>query len=115
METTVNPSFQQNLFHTLLYRTFVLEDDSILRPPPLPPYYSASFFSAIKWAKENTPLNVTTMTTAQWYRVLLEKEVTMVEGNDSNMEYIICRAELASPVTDWEASWRRARTKGLGP
>jgi hypothetical protein len=80
----------------------------------MPPYYSASFFSAIKWVKENTPLNVTTMTTAQWYRVLVEKEVTMVEGNDSNMEYIRCRAELASPVTDWEASWRRARIKGLG-
>ena len=38
----------------------------------------------------------------------------MVKGNDSNMEYIMCRAELASPVTDWEASWRRARIKGLG-
>ena len=53
------------------------------------------------------------LTTAQWYRVLLEEEVTMVEGNGS-MEYIKSRAELASPGTDWESSWRRARLKGLG-
>ena len=74
METAVNPSFKQNHFHTLLYRTYVLEDDSITRPQPLPPYYSAAFFSTIKWVKENTPLNVTTITTAQWYRVLHGRE-----------------------------------------
>ena len=38
----------------------------------------------------------------------------MVERNDSSMEYIMSRAELASPGTDWETSWRRARMKGLG-
>ena len=38
----------------------------------------------------------------------------MVEANDSSMEYIMSRAELASPDTDWEVSWRRARLKGMG-
>ena len=114
METAANPSFKQNHYHTLLYRTYVLEDDSITRPPPMPPYYSAAFFSSIKWVKENTPLNVISINTAQWYRVLLEKEVTMVEMNDNSMEYTKSRAELASPGTDWVTSWRRARMKGLG-
>ena len=113
METAANPAFRQNLFHNLLYRTYVLEDESILRPPPMPPYFSASFFNNIRWVKENTPLNVATITTAQWYRVMLEQEVTMVQGNGS-MEYIKSRVELASPGSDWESNWRRARLKGLG-
>ena len=110
METAVHPSFRHSLFHTLLYRSYVVQDDSISQPPPMPPYYSAFFFSSIKWVKENTPLNVSTMTTAQWYQVLLEKEVTM----DMDNKYIMSRAELASPGTDWETCWRRARLKGLG-
>ena len=54
------------------------------------------------------------MTTAQWYRVLLEKEVTMEDYDDSPNVFRKCRAELSSPTTDWETSWRRARMKGLG-
>ena len=38
----------------------------------------------------------------------------MVEENGTPREYIKSRAELASPDTDWETSWRRARLKGLG-
>ena len=57
-------------------------------------------------------MNVATMSTAQWYRVLLEHEVIMEENN--TMEYISSRSELASPGTDWELTWRRARLKGLG-
>ena len=58
-----------------------------------------------RWVNENTPLNVATMTTAQWYRVLLEQEVTMVETEDNSMQYIRSRAELASPNTDWDTCW----------
>ena len=64
--------------------------------------------------KENTPLNVATMTTAQWYRVLVEQEITMVNTDTAGSEYIKSRAELASPETDWEKTWRLARIKGLG-
>ena len=115
LETSVNPLFLHSMYHTILHKVYVLQDDSISNPPPLPPYFSDSFFNYIRWVKENTPLNVATMTTAQWYRVLLEKEVTMVETNDNgSMEFIKSRSELASPHTDWESSWSRARLKGLG-
>ena len=114
LETAANPAFKHNLYHTLLYRVYVLDDDSVVNPPPLPPYYSAAFFCTIKEVKENTPLNVTTMSTAQWYRVLVEQDITMIEQVDSSMQYIKTRSELASPNTDWENSWRRARLKGLG-
>ena len=68
-----------------------------------------AFFNIIKQAKQNT-----TMSTAYWYRLLVEQEITMYEPMNSPWEYIRCRAEVASPNTDWEISWRRARLKGLG-
>ena len=113
METAVNTKFQHNLFHTILYRVNVLEDDSI-PALPLPPYYPVSFFTIIRQAKQNTPLNVATMSTANWYRLLVEQEITMYEPINSPWEFIRCRAEIASPDTDWESSWRRARLKGIG-
>ena len=88
------------MYHTLLYREHVLNDNTV--SIPLPPYFSQSFFDSIKWVKENTPLNVATMTTAQWYRVLVEQEVTMVNTDTAGSEYIKSRAELPSPETDWE-------------
>ena len=106
METSVHPSFLHNMFKTILFRVYVLHDDSISSPPPLPPYYSVSFFNSIRWVRENTPLNVATMTTAQRYRVLLEQEVTMEESENNTMENISSRSELASPGTDWELNWR---------
>ena len=74
METAVHPSFLHSLYHTILFKTYVLLDDSISSPPPMPPFYNESFFNCIRWVKENTPLNVATMTTAQWYRVLAIEE-----------------------------------------
>ena len=41
----------------------------------------------------NTPLNVGKMTTAQWYRVLLEKNIKMEDNNNSPNQYIRFKAE----------------------
>ena len=114
METAANPNFKHSLYHTILYRVYVLKDDSISNPPALPPYYSADLFDTIRQVQTDTPLNVATMTTAQWYRVLLEQNITMEVTTGNNMEYIKTRVELASPLTEWTTSWRRARLKGLG-
>lgn len=100
METTVHPAFTHNLLHSILYRVYVLGDDSINPPPPLPPYYSLSFFDTIIKVREDNPLNVATMSTAQWYRLMVEQEITMVELADNQREYIKSRTELASPTTD---------------
>ena len=77
METAANPKFLHNLFHTVLYRVNVLNDDSI-PVPHLPPYYPATFFNVIRQAKQNTPMNVATMSTAEWYRLLLEQEIILL-------------------------------------
>ena len=55
------------------------------------------------------------MTERQWYRLLVEENVTMEESESGEQKYIACRVEIASPGTDWETSWRLARLPGLGP
>ena len=112
LETAVNPSFSHSLYHSLLFRAHVLKDDTV--SVCTPPYYSDSFFKSIRWVEENTPLNVATMSTTQWYRVLVEQEVTMVEVEGTPRDFIKCKEELLSPEIDWETTWRRARMKGLG-
>ena len=114
METAGHPSFRHSVYHSTLYRVYVLNDESVENPPPIPPYYSESFFQTIKQVKNSTPLNVATMTTAQWYRLLVEKYITMEEDRDNRMQFINTRTELAFPMIDWESTWRRARLKGLG-
>ena len=112
LETAVNPLYSRNLYHSLLFKAFVLLDNTVSISAP--PYFSPAFFETIRWVKDNTPLNIATMTTAQWYTVMLKKDVTMMEPEGMPREYIKCRAEVRSPGTDWELSWRLSRLKGLG-
>ena len=41
LETAIHPSFRHSLYHTLLYRAYVLDDDTLSMPPP-PLYLSPS-------------------------------------------------------------------------
>ena len=113
LETACNPKFQRSLYHSCLFRFFVLEDTSVPNPG-LPPFYTLDFFRKIREVHIQTPLNITTMTEKQWYRIYLE-DSTMQELTAGEVSYIPTRLELASPETDWENSWRLARLKGLGP
>ena len=113
LETAVNPSFRQSLFHNILFRFHVLGDSSV-PDPGYPPFYNEDFFSKIRRVHLNSPLNVATMSEKQWYRLLLE-DYSIMEENDLVKKYKKCRVELASPDTDWERSWRLARLSGLGP
>ena len=47
LETACHPKFQISLYHSCLYRYFVLEDSSIPNPG-LPPFYSLEFFKKIR-------------------------------------------------------------------
>ena len=66
------------MFHSHLYRYHVL-DETDLSDPGYTPYYSQSFFTIIKKVKTSTPLNPVHMTTKEWYRFLLEENITMRE------------------------------------
>ena len=81
--------------------------------PGFPPFYNRDFFAAISHVHHSTPLNVSNMTEKQWYQLLLERNVTMTETDDQH-QLIPCRAEIRSPMSDWESAWCRARLHGLG-
>ena len=109
LEQAGHPQFLRSQYHTDLFRYHVSNDYE--GPVPVqPPYYSLDFFSTIKSVWQEGRLNVFKMTLKEWYSILLDKNVTMVEGE----EFLPSRAEIASIETDWEITWRRVRTQGLG-
>ena len=115
LETAANPKYLHNLYHTSLYRYHILMHSDI-PDPGHPPYYSEEFFSIIRSVHQRTPLNITTMSSTQWYTILLEDNITMeVVEETETRQYKPSRAELASPGTDWRKTWYLARLRGLGP
>ena len=112
LETACMPKFRQSLYHQLLFRYHVLGDRSV-ENPGLPPFYNEEFFSVIRQVQHETPLNVAQMTEKQWYKVLLEAKVTMVESEDRQV-LIPCRAEVKNPEFDWISTWPKIRLPGLG-
>ena len=111
LETAAIPQFRHSLLHSAMFRCHVLQDSSVPDPGFLP-YYAAAFFQTIRQVHLDTPLNVLSMSTSKWVRLLTKEGLTM----ETNVirQYIPCRAELSSPTTDWDLSWRLCRLKGLG-
>ena len=60
-------------------------------------------------------MDITTMTTSQWTKILVEDNVTMMTLEDASRMFAPCKAELAQPSNNWELTWYFARLKGLGP
>ena len=106
LETAAIPKFRHSLLHSNLFRYHVLEDTSIPDPGYLP-YYPPSFFNTIKYVHKDTPLNILSMDTSQWVRILTEDGLTM-EMVGARQQYIPCRAELSSPHTDWSVRGKYA-------
>ena len=101
METASNPNFKHNLLHKVLYRYHVLVEDSLPNPGFLP-YYDQQFFSTIKHYKQNCPLNISVMSTKQWYKVLLEDKILMQTAPDGVSQTLLpVRVELLCPSMDW--------------
>ena len=114
LETSINPNFRHNLFHEILFRYHV-QDEVSLPNPGLPPYYNMDFFEIIRHYHSNSPLNISVMTTRQWYRVLLEDQVLKTVPTDQSPSTLIpVRAETLHPGADWPRTWKLARTHGLG-
>ena len=112
LETAAIPKFRHSLLHSMMFRFHILEDPTAEDPGYLP-YYPAAFFQMIKQVHLHTPLNILTMTTSQWVRLLTEEGITM-EIQDGTRRFIPCRSELSSPTTDWSLSWKLGRLNGLG-
>ena len=115
LQTAANPLFQQSLYHNLLYRRHCLDDATAPDLVP-PPYYSRNFFGIIKEVIESTPLNPVHMTVKQWYRHLLERDVTMeVIDEEGRMKHRLSKLEERDPDNDWNRSFYLARLRGLSP
>ena len=113
METAAHPQFRHSLLHSHMFQYHVMGDVSLPNPGFLP-YYPQSFFLTIRKVHEKTPLNVKTMTTSQWTRVLTEDGLTMEQvPNQETMQYRPCNSEMASPHNDWQLSWKMCRMRGL--
>ena len=114
LETAGNEKFLPSLYHTMLFKVHVLEDNS-LPDPGYPPFYNREFFEIIRKVHQETPLNVLKMSEKEWYTFLLEDQVIKEAGHNNVEVYKMCRVERANPDTNWEESWRLARLPGLGP
>ena len=116
LQTAVNPSFCQNLLHSLLFRKYVLNEDESAAPDPPPPYFTPDLFSIIRKVKDESPLNIVTMTEKDWSRLLTEDCLTMTTNPETEQRHFTpCKAELASPSTDWSLSWAACRQPGVSP
>ena len=116
LQTAANPAYRNNLLHSLLYRKFIQGEELSGVPDPPPPYFSQEFFSIIRKAKEQTPLNIINMQAKDWVRFLTEEFITMELDNvTGEQKFIPCRAELASPTTDWSSYWQACRQPGVPP
>jgi hypothetical protein len=101
---------------TQVYRKHVLGEDVPAAPNPPPPYLTPELFSTIKKVKEETDLHDVKMSEKDWTRFLTEEFITMspAVGSDQRL-FIPCKAELASPATDWSLSWAACRQPGVPP
>ena len=112
METAANPAFLRNHYHEALFKWHVLGDRSIINPGTTP-YYNTEFFNMILSVRNEGLLNVTTMSSQSWYRVLLENKVTHRVTMDGSRELKPCRAELSFPDRNWDMIWMLIVTPGL--
>ena len=112
LETSSNPKFRHSLLHEVLFRYHILGETSLPNPGFLP-YYDETFFKTIKHYNDTTPLNISTMTTRQWYRILLEDKVLMHQAGGTPPVLQPVRVELLRPDQDWTATWPMLRSKGL--
>ena len=112
LETAVIDTFQRNTYHEALFQWHVKQIRTIPNPGQ-PPYYQDSFFTNIKDVVDEGLLNIKTMSSGTWYKVLLENLVThTVDANGDRMPKP-CKVEINHPEKDWEKIWQVISTPGL--
>ena len=112
IESAVDPKYINNAYHHALYRYHVIGDNSLVEPDKSP-YYSPEFFNAIKLVLQEGLLNVVTMSTKQWYRVLMENHFTMELDATGNRIRKALKCEIIHQAVDWDRSWQLSQLKGL--
>ena len=74
------------------------------------------FFKVIREVQDKTPLNPIYMSVKDWYKLLLERNVTTREvDQEGRRELVPCKIEERNPTIAWSDSYRVSRLKGLSP
>ena len=114
LETSINPNFRHSLFHEHLFRYDVMGEHS-LPDPGFTPYYNRDFFQTICHFRDSSCLNIASLSTKQWYKLLLEDKILMKKADEEAPTALLpLRCEELHPNNDWEQVWANLRTKGLG-
>jgi hypothetical protein len=77
-----------------------------------PPFYSADFFNTIKLTMVDRC--IATMSAADWYRVILARNVTHA-ASANGIRLIPTKQETLHTDICWEELWRMSRLRGLAP
>ena len=84
----------------------------MLPDPGFTPYYDEKFFNSIKYVQEKTPLKPVFMTTKEWYKLLLEQNMTKrVVDQEGRLELIPCKVEKRHAAVFWSESYRLSRLR----
>ena len=98
------------MYHQALYKWHILNIRDIPEPKRNP-YLSEEIFSEILKIKDGGLLNLAKMSSGEWYRAMLEINVTM--DSDTEQIYKPCRTEIRNPHIEWESVWALSNLNGL--
>ena len=120
LQTAVNPKFDRNHYHNILYRRFVL--DNITSVIKIPPYFMGGFFPIIHRIK-NSVVNIEQISIKGVYDFLMSDTLRIetqilphvIPSPRADWPLTPLKCERENPNTDWPRSWRLARQRGLGP
>ena len=97
LETSVSNKYIRNHYHNALFRWHVLEDKT-MTDPGCPSYYSGDFFQSIKEVIERTSKSVDNLTSRDWYKIFLERNVTMEMSMTGTLTQKLCKREIQEPA-----------------
>ena len=112
METAIDNKFIINPYHNALYKHYI-EENRVVPIPPRCPYLSEEIINNIKEVKNESILNISTLSSGGWYKVLVENNITTTLDDQGRRTLKQCKAEINHPHVNWEVSWRRAALNGL--
>ena len=76
----------------------------------------STFFEIIRKVKKSTPLNPVSMSMREWYKFLLEENMTMRDIDDEGRKELVpCRVETSDNNYLWSEAYRLSRLRGLTP
>ena len=114
LQTAVNPKFDRNHYHNLLFRRFVLDEN--VSTPKIPQYFMGDFFPNIR-RMNDSDINLEQISLKGIYDYLMSdmlRTETQILPNavpSPRVDWPLTplKCELKYPNTDWPRAWRLAR------